>query len=243
MNITKSANSIFLNLSNKEIESIVKNVIFGNSSKKILKTAQTFQMPAASIDYLENWLNKLVKQIWDFNTTINKSNSAAMGYLKNFPEYKGIASLIQKLQDTINSTVNGFVEQVNAYEPQSTTQELPNKAPVQPQPSNQVQGQQPVAQTSTPSTAVPNITKNDEYWIKAIRSNKIKNPAKDIPPASQTTAVMQAWDRFTRGRYKKPNQIRQQPVPVTANKYYTDYLNNKLSSSLMKKLNNHSLPK
>lgn len=248
MKITKSIKSISLTLSNKEIQSIVKNVVLGNSKVKLLKSAQ---IQPSAIDRIEQWLNALTKRIWEFNKVINNQKSYGVQLLNRFPEYKGIFPLVQKLQNQINATVNSFVDQVNEYDPQSAIATKPSTTQTQPSSQTTVKPEPSSQSITQPVTVTPNITEKEkyrieQYWIKMIRSNKIKNPAIDIPAESQTTAVMNAWDKFTRGRYKKPTTPVTQPQkeivdwgvksPVRRSLEYAnnDYLNNKLSIVLAK---------
>jgi len=111
-----------LTISSKEIESIVKNVVLGSGCCKLTKISQTSQATQISkheLDYLDTWLNALTKKIWAFNSQVNDQKNTAMEFLNKYPEYgKGILPLINALQTNINTTVNNFVEKVNAYDPQ-----------------------------------------------------------------------------------------------------------------------------
>ena len=140
MKITKSSKSILLTLSSKEIEAIVKNVVLGNSKVKLLKSAQTTQISEHGLDYLDAWLNALTKKIWAFNEQVNAQKNTAKEFLNKYPEYgKGILPLINALQTNINTTVNNFVEQVNAHEPKA------DQSPAS-------QEKQPVTQPATQAT-------------------------------------------------------------------------------------------
>ena len=174
MKIIKSNKSILLTISNKEIESIVKNVVFANSSFKLTKTAQT-QISEHELDYLDAWLNALTKKIWAFNDQVNAQKNTAKEFLSKYPEYgKGILPLITALQTNINTTVNNFVEQVNAYDPypkqESVAQKETQSLNTPPTPVQAVPAKEEVVQSIT------NFLKSEEgiKYINTIRKMNTK---------------------------------------------------------------------
>ena len=188
MKITKTSKSIFLTISAKEIVSIVKNVVLGNSKVKLTKAAQTTQISEHELDYLDAWLNALTKKIWAFNDQVNAQKNTAKEFLNKYPEYgKGILPLINALQTNINSTVNNFVEQVNAYDPQAT------QAP-----------QAPVAKEVQPINKIPTripyskeeIVQNTSNFLKSEEGIKYINTIRKMNTEKLKQTIMQLDKRL-----------------------------------------------
>jgi len=195
MKIIKSNKSILLTISNKEIESIVKNVVFANSNFKLIKTAQTTQISEHEIDYLDAWLNALTKKIWAFNDQVNAQKNTAKEFLNKYPEYgKGILPLINALQTNINTTVNNFVEKVNAYDPN------PKQEPVAQEEA------QPVAVPPTPVKTSPvkeEIAQNTSNFLKSEEGIKYINTIRKMNTEKLEATIVQL-DKRLKSKLSEP---------------------------------------
>lgn len=208
MKITKKHNSNFLTISKSEIKDIIDRAVLSKGNAKfLLKIAQTTPMANEEIDQLEQWLNALVKKIWRYNQTIDAENNKGMQFInKNIPEFKPILPLLQEMQKQLNTSVNGFVDQVNAVEPDTT--HYPAGSSVVPAesaatgtatPAAKAKGTTPKARTPLPETATgtpkakapgttPKISKEMQKYVDLysdqVRRNKIKIDA--VPQTYQS---------------------------------------------------------
>lgn len=143
MKITKSNGSTFLTISKSEIKVLAERVVLAKGNAHfMLKTAQAAPVtdtPAATatpsvgtppstpavatptpaakkppnILRLQNWIDSLVKRIYQYKAMLEGEKSVGMTLLKKYPEYKAILPLIENIEKQIETTVTNFSKQTD----------------------------------------------------------------------------------------------------------------------------------